>query len=362
MSKNIYLTPGPSELYFTVQDHLKTAIQEDVCSISHRSQAFMDIYQNTAARVKELLGVPEEYYLVFTNTATEVWERLIQNCAEKQTYHLVNGSFSKRFYEFSGLLGRKATKLDVPFGEGFDIDQVVVPEEAEMICVTQNETSSGAALPVDAIYQLREKYPDQLIAVDAVSSVPYLNIDYRKIDSLFFSVQKGMGLPAGLGVWIFNQRCVEKANSLEAKGLSIGTYHSIPSLLEKAVKHQTPATPNVLGIYLLGKVCEDMLRRGVEQIRQEVEHKAALTYNFFEAHPNFECFVQKKEHQSQTVLVANLVNCTFQQVSEYLKPHLLQVGSGYGKWKTSQIRIANFPTHSKETFFKLLDLLQEFKA
>ena len=34
------------------------------------------------------------------------------------------------------------------------------------------------------------------------------------IDTAFFSVQKAFGLPAGLGVWIANEKCLEKAKRL----------------------------------------------------------------------------------------------------------------------------------------------------
>ena len=359
--KPVFLTPGPSELYFTVEDHIKQALRENACSISHRSKAFESYYKTAVDNVRTLLNVPESYHIVFTASATEVWERLIQNCVEYQTYHLVNGSFSKRFYEFSALLGKNALNLEKPLGHGFELNEIDVHSETEMICITQNETSTGVSVPVEDIYKIREKYPDCLIAVDAVSSVPYVDIDINKIDSLFFSVQKGMGMPAGLGVWIFNERCVAKAHNLEEKQQLIGTYHSIPSLLEKAVKNQTPETPNVLGIYVLGKVCEDMLRKGIDVIRMETNYKAALINLLYKDHPMFSHAVDVESHRSKTVLVADVKGMSASDLIEKMKEHGIVIGSGYGKNKATQIRIANFPTHSKEIFEKLVDVINERK-
>ncbi|MEJ2006521.1 MAG: aminotransferase class V-fold PLP-dependent enzyme [Cyclobacteriaceae bacterium] len=92
----IYFTPGPSQLYFTVQEHLRTAIRKDIPSISHRSKQFELIYQETAERLTSLLNIPAGYQILFTSSATEVWERIIMNLVGHESYHLINGAFSKR--------------------------------------------------------------------------------------------------------------------------------------------------------------------------------------------------------------------------------------------------------------------------
>ncbi|MDZ7645884.1 MAG: hypothetical protein U5K54_01185 [Cytophagales bacterium] len=47
-------------------------------------------------------------------------------------------------------------------------------------------------------------------------------------------------------------------------------------MLANGIKNQTPETPNALAIYLLGKVVQDLLRRGIQTIRKETEYKAAI--------------------------------------------------------------------------------------
>ena len=86
----------------------------------------------------------------------------------------------------------------------------------------------------DFIRKIRQQNSESLIVVDAVSSLPYPTIDYEVVDSVFFSVQKGFGMPAGLGIWMVNPRCIEKAERLVANGHSIGSYHNIPTLLLNA--------------------------------------------------------------------------------------------------------------------------------
>ncbi len=359
--KNIFFTPGPSALYFTAEEHLKKAFKEQVPSISHRSKQFEKIYAEAVSNLKALLNIPEDYHIFFTGSATEIWERIIENCVSRHSFHYVNGAFSQRFYETAQELGRKATAVTVAAGTCANPSADDIPEDAELVAFTHNETSTGAMQPLEDIYKIRQARPHQLIAVDAVSSIPYPEIDYRQIDTAFFSVQKGFGLPAGLGVWIVNDRCIEKSRQLASEGISIGSYHTLPSLLSKGQKNQTPETPNVLNLYLLAKVSDDMLHKGIAQIRRETDYKAALLQHTVEQHPLLSAFVKEKKYQSKTVVVAE-TGIESSRIIEQLKQQQLIIGSGYGDYKQKHIRIANFPTHSKEQIEMLVDNLTGLKG
>jgi phosphoserine aminotransferase len=352
---NINFTPGPSQLYFTVADHIRTAFRDGIPSISHRSKAFENIYRSTLEGLRELLNLPADYHVFFTGSATEIWERMIQNLVDEKSFHLVNGAFSKRFFEIAGQLGKNPEKLEAPDGQGFD-GVVNIPNDAELIAVTQNETSTGVSLPLNFIYNLKIQNPHALLAVDAVSSLPFPEFDYGKLDSVFFSVQKGFGLPAGLGVWLVNDRCISRAEILRKNGTEIGTYHSLPSLRSFAVKNQTPETPNVLGIYLLDMVVKDMIRRGINAIRRETDYKAALLYHCLEKHGDLSPFVKEAQHRSRTVIVASSGAKTEEYTRKLMEKGIMP-GDGYGSARKSQLRFANFPTHSKEQFELLVDTL-----
>ncbi|MBK8292481.1 MAG: aminotransferase class V-fold PLP-dependent enzyme [Flammeovirgaceae bacterium] len=354
----INFTPGPSQLYFTVESHMRQAFRDGVPSLSHRSKEFETIFQETTSGLKALLGIPDEFHIFFTGSATEIWERSLQNLVADQSLHFVNGAFSKRYYEIATQLGKSPYKIEVAEGKGFD-QNVEIKSDVELIALTHNETSTGVSLPLAFINQFKSKFPDSLIVVDAVSSLPYPQFDYTKIDSVFFSVQKGFGLPAGLGVWVVNDRCITKAEHLLSKGISIGTYHNLPTLLANGIKNQTPETPNALAIYLLGKVVQDLLRRGIQIIRKETEYKAAILYQALSNHPLMKPFVEEPALRSQTVIVAETGDQT-ERIIKHLQKQQFYPGDGYGSKKKNQLRFANFPTHSKETFERLVDLFEEF--
>ncbi|MDN5199761.1 aminotransferase class V-fold PLP-dependent enzyme [Fulvivirgaceae bacterium BMA10] len=355
--KKLFFTPGPSALYFTAEEHIKQALKEQVPSISHRGKDFQKIFASAVENIKVLLNIPDDFHIFFTGSANEIWERLIENCVEHESFHLVNGAFSKRFHQVSHELGRNALALNSPHGTCASIEEILVPETSELIATTQNETSTGVMQPLQDMYTLRSRYPEKLLAVDTVSALPYADIDYTMVDSVYFSVQKGFGLPAGLGVWILNERCIEKANKLRSKGRSTGSYHSISSLLEKAGKNQTPETPNVLGMYLLSKVAADMIEKGITQIRKETEYKAAILYNMLEAHSLLDPFVKEKQHRSKTVIVAETKKTSSEIIGKVAETGMV-IGTGYGSFKEDHIRIANFPTHSKEQMEMLVDFLE----
>lgn len=351
----IYFTPGPSKLYPTIQGHIQEALKEDIGSLSHRSKVFEDLYQNIEKHLKLLLNIPKNYSIFFLSSATEGIERVIQNCVGKNSFHLVSGEFGDRFFQISGELGKKPEKQLVDINSE-KTTELKISKEAELICFTHNETSNGSSLPLEYIYQTKKHYPDKLIAVDIVSSVPVVDLDFTMTDCVFFSVQKGFGLPAGLGALIISPRVLDKACSLEPK-ISTGSFHSFRSLKKYADKNQTPETPNVLLIYLFSKVLEDMLEIGISEIRKEAKKKAGLLYSFFDRHPSFQPYIANHKFRSQTVVTVNTDGIP---LLERLRGEGLIVGGGYGKSKETQIRIANFPAHTIEDINKLLVAVKSF--
>lgn len=353
----VYFTVGPTQLAPRLRTHLDEAFARGIPSISHRSGAFRGIFAHARERVRRVLGAPEGIHVFFLGSATEAMERVAQNCAARSSFHLVQGAFGERFFKTALECGKSALKTEAPAGEGFDLSAVAVPEGAELIALTHNETSTGVALDPASFRLLRKRHPKAIIAVDIVSSTPYAALDYGAVDAAFFSVQKGFGMPAGLGVLLVNDRCIEKSRAVLEGGISIGSFHNFPTLLSYAAKEQTPETPNVLAIYLLGKVCDDYLERGMERIRAETEEKALLLYGLLEEHPRLRP-AAGSGCRSRTVIVAETPRGSA-PIIERMKARGFILASGYGAAKERQIRIGNFPQHSAADMKRLAAALAE---
>ena len=355
----VFFTPGPSQLYPTIPDHITHALEESVPSISHRSQAFKDIFQKTVASLKKLLLIPEDYSVFFVSSGTEAMERCIENCVEKKSYHFYNGSFSKRFYQTAIELQRSSVGYEAPAGEAFDLEKVTIEPDTEMICMTHNETATGVMLPLEFMYTMQRNHPHMLVAVDIVSSVPYVDLDYAKIDNSFFSVQKGFGMPSGLGVVILSPRALEKTEKMQKNGtLVVPSYKSFVDMKQYADKFQTKETPNVLGIYLLGKVAEDMIKYGVKRIRKQTDQKAQLIYDALSSDARYTLSVADPSVRSKTVIVAQVAGGSKSLIQKAREQGLI-IAAGYGSLKETHIRIANFPAHTLDQTKQLVTFLSQ---
>lgn len=331
------------------------ALDENIGSLSHRSLKFEELFHETTASLRKLLGVPPEFQIFFLASATEAWERIIENLVDAASFHLVNGAFSRKFYETAVKLGKRVSMHEVEDGKGFYMPGIEVSDEAEIICVVQNETSTGVAVPTHDLYYLKKNNPEKLLVVDMVSSAPYLDIDYEFVDAAFFSVQKGFGLPAGLGVLIVGPKAMARSKALESVRPR-GTYHSFATLERYARKNQTPETPNVLGIYLLRHVLEDMVTKGIDTIRKETDEKYVLIRDAVINNPKYHLFTADEDMRSHTVIVLEVEGGS-RPLIESLADANIVVGSGYGSHKLNHIRIANFPAHSLENMRSLITRL-----
>ncbi len=349
--KKIYFTPGPSELFFTVEEHIKSGLKNHIYSISHRSNEFKIIYESCVLNLKELINIPDGYHVSFLSSANEIWERLIQNLVLEDSGHFINGSFSQKFYEFS-LLNNINAKSYLFDKEEYSTDNL--SDTHELLSLTLNETSTGIMCNKKKISDIRSKAIKSIISLDCVSGLPSIPFNIIDVDTFYFSVQKCFGLPSGLGVWVYNDKCLDKHYKIKEKKIT-GTYHSLDRLHKMSLKNQTPETPNVLAIYVLSKVLEDMNNIGLETIIRDTNYKSSLIYNTIDRHQDLDTFIKNKTLQSKTIAIAT----TKKESSHYiekLEEKGLIIGKGYGS-ATNQIRIANFPTHSKEVFELLCDEL-----
>lgn len=346
----IYLTPGPAAAYPKLKDYLDDAWNEDVMSISHRGAKFTDIYRRAEDGLRGLMDVPTDWRVVFVGSATEAMERLVQGLVTTRSHHFVNGAFSKKWHQIAGQLGKDAMATKVVDGSGFEeaMDDADL-DGAELICATVNETSTGVMWPEADLRRIGERKDGALLALDIVSSAPVTTVPWDASDAVFFSVQKAFGLPAGLGVMLLGPRALERAEAMEAAGHATGSYHRLQALAAGAAKRQTPATPNVLGIYLLARVAEDMAQVGGGALRAQTAARADRLYTALEQHAHLEPFVADTAWRSPTVVVAHAHGGSA-AVRDHLRAGGFIAGSGYGVHKDLHVRLANFPATSAEEF------------
>jgi phosphoserine aminotransferase len=349
-----YFTVGPTQLYPRFREFLDEALAQDIGSISHRSSTFVELFHATSESVRAVLNAPADRQVFFAGSATEWMERSIQNLSAARTLHFVSGHFAKRFYEFALSQGRDARKVDQKQDGSFDLADVPTDFAPEMIALTHNETSNGTQLSLEFFASVRAAFPDALIALDIVSSAPIVPAAFMAADVVFFSVQKGFGMPAGLGVALVSPRAIAQAAALGASQYT-GAYHSFTKLADYAAKGNTVETPNVLGIYLLNMIARDLCARGIDTLTKETADKATLLRAALEHCIETELEPILPAYQSQTVIVAKTPGGS-KPIIERFKAAGITIASGYGDRKETHVRIGNFAAHSKADMERLASL------
>ena len=378
--------PGPTALHPLVGPGMRAAEAEGLLSESHRSPRFRRCVQAMNEALRELLGIPPEYRILLVGSASEAMERIIQGAVEHRSIHLVNGAFARRMRDVAGNLGREAWSVEVPDGASFDEDRLLAkagpggqwllpgdessdpvdplrcgpdPEGPELLAMTQNETSTGARIPPDRVHVLahRARARGLAVAVDLVTGWPTEGVDPARIDCGYFSVQKGFGLPAGLGVMVCSPELLERARTLRGRGVSVGGYFGLPALAAAAEKSETRATPNMLAIHLLRLVAEAYARTGREALAQGALEKGGRFWAGIESAEGLRPFVSDERIRSRTVLVVE-VDGGSDALRNRLGARGLLVGDGYGPWKGRHIRVANFPVQTPEMMEELLGALE----
>jgi len=342
--------PGPSKVYEQVPKWVKKAHDAGYLSVNHRSESFQSLYASVENLLKLKLEIPEQYRIVFLSSATESWEVIAQSVVRHSSHHVFSGAFGEKWFKYAHKLNSDVTHKLIDVQHPLRIDQFEVPNHAELIALTHNETSNGSRIPTDVILELRNNYPEKLIACDATSSFGGVRLPMDQADIWFASVQKCLGLPAGLGLMILSPRAVQRANEIGEQY----HYNSLNFILANADKHQTHYTPNVLAIYLLHEML-DMVKP-IKKTAATLHSRYKRLLKIFKDHPYFSQLIDEESNRSETVLTLTGPPSKIDSVKKKTFKAGIMLGNGYGDLKESTFRIANFPAIRK----KEIKHLEEF--
>ena len=350
----ITFAPGPSKVYDALPDYFHDAYQQGILSANHRSGVFMDMYKETERLFKEKLSVPSDYRLLFTSSATENWEIITQSLVQDSSFHIYSGSFGKKWFGFAQHINPATTGYVLDKNQEIDLNNLEIPAEVDVIAITQNETSNATQVKNSVLKALATAYPDKMLAVDTTSSMAGIFLDFSLADIWYASVQKCFGLPAGLGVLALSPKAIEK---VAAKG-EHGRYNSLSFMLENAATFQTHYTPNVLGIYLLMRVLDDM--PAIQHVNEKTENRMSQLEEVVAASQSLDFLVTNPACRSRTVLGVSGEEEFIKEIKKAAEAKGMTLGGGYGPLKPTSFRIANFPAVTDREFEALLRFLKSY--
>lgn len=350
----ITFAPGPSKVYDALPQYLQDAYAQGILSANHRSAVFMNLYRETEQLFREKLQLPADFTLLFTSSATESWEIISQSLVEQSSYHLYSGSFGKKWLEYAQHILPTTQGHKLAANESIPVDHLQLGPEVDLIAVTQNETANASQVPMSVLKALGQRYPEKMIAVDTTSSMGGIALDFSLADVWYASVQKCFGLPAGLGILLLSGKAKEKV----ARKGERGRYNSLSFMLENAASYQTHYTPNVLGIYLLFRVLQDL--DPIAQVDARLRDRMASLEAVVAQSSTFDLLVDNVATRSTTVLSVSGSEEAIAAIKKAAEKEEMQLGGGYGPLKASSFRVANFPAITDAEFGRLVDFLRSY--
>jgi aspartate aminotransferase-like enzyme len=333
MHKKLFI-PGPTEVREEILQAMATPM------IGHRSTAYADLQKSCEDKLKKLLNT-EGRVMLFTSSSTGVMEGAIRNCVAKKVLNTLNGEFSRRWFEIARSCGVEAETLEVAPGQAITpdlVDTALAKGGFDVLCLTYNETSTGILSPVPEIARLvRQKYPDVLILVDAVSCMAGVEIknDEWGLDVCLAGVQKCFALPPGLAVATVSARALERARTIPYRGY----YFDFIENEKFAQKYNTPATPSISHLFALDKQMDDMFAEGLAN--RYGRHLAMARHSRTWAKQHFALYGDEKYVSPTVTHITNTTGFDFSALNKELGKRGAQISDGYGPFKGKTFRIGH---------------------
>ncbi len=192
------------------------------------------------------------------------------------------GQFSHLWIDMCQRLGFEVEILETPWGEGAPVERYLASLSADKqhkikaVLVCQNETATGVTSDVAAVRQAIDsiKHP-ALLFVDSVSALA--SIDFRMdewgVDVCVSGSQKGLMLPAGLGVTCVSQKALEASK----KATSRRCYFDYGDMVQSNASGYFPYTPALPMLYGLRESLSMIAEEGLDNVFRRHSYLAAGT-------------------------------------------------------------------------------------
>jgi alanine-glyoxylate transaminase/serine-glyoxylate transaminase/serine-pyruvate transaminase len=203
--RHFLFVPGPTNVSERVLRAMDRPMED------HRSSAFPSLVRPLLEDLRKVFRTEAGQVFVFPATGTGGWEASLVNTRSPGDRLLAvrNGHFSNGFVETARRHGLEVDVVDVEWGQAAPPDRVEEALRADTaqqvtgVLVVHNETATGVTSDVAAIRRAIDAAAHPaLLYVDAVSSLACMpfELDEWGVDLVVTGSQKGLGLPAGLGI------------------------------------------------------------------------------------------------------------------------------------------------------------------
>ncbi len=265
--RNFLFVPGPTN----IPDRVARAMI--VPSEDHRSSSFPELTLPLFEETKKVFKSREGQVFLFPATGTGAWEAALTNTLSPGDRVLAPryGQFSTLWIDMARRVGLDVEVQEEEWGTGANPERIEEALRADRehrikaVLVVHNETTTGVTSDIGAVRKALDaaNHPAMLY-VDGVSSIG--SIDFRaeewRVDCAITGSQKGLMLPAGLGLVCVSKRALEAAKTAECRRV----FFDFADQAKANATGYFPYTPSVPMLYGLREALRCVEDEGLENI------------------------------------------------------------------------------------------------
>ncbi|MGH7534441.1 MAG: aminotransferase class V-fold PLP-dependent enzyme, partial [Gemmatimonadales bacterium] len=265
--RNFLFVPGPTNVPDRILRAMSRAMED------HRSSDFPTLSTPVLDDLRKIFKTTSGQAFVFPASGTGAWEASLANTLSPGDRVLAArfGMFSHLWIDMAQRLGLQVEVLDAEWGEGAPVERyhaVLAGDKGHQfkaVLFTHNETATGVTSDVAAMRAALDdlKHP-ALLMVDGVSSIA--SIDFRMdqwgVDLAVTGSQKGLMLPAGLGIVCASQKALAQYDQAKLPRC----FFDFGDMRKANATGYFPYTPSLPMLYGLRESITMLLEEGLENV------------------------------------------------------------------------------------------------
>ena len=341
----------PESVLEEIRDEMMNYRGSGMCvmEMSHRSAVFQQIVDEAEQDLRQLMGIPDNYKVLFIQGgATLQFSMIPMNLMKNgKALYIETGAWSKKAIAEAKKVGQVTvvSSKDINYTNIPDCSDLPIDADTDYVYICENETIHGVTW---------QKLPDtkgKVLVSDQSSmflSKPCNVSDYGLI---YAGVQKNVG-PAGMVVVIIREDLIRDDLGDLPVYLQYKTHADSGSMYN---------TPNCWDIYCCGKVFKYLLGiGGLGEMEKRNIAKAKVMYDFLDSSKMFTGTVNKE--------VRSLMNVPFVTASKELDAEVVAATkkAGYDNLKGHKsvggLRASIYNAMPIEGVQALVEFLKEFEA
>jgi alanine-glyoxylate transaminase/serine-glyoxylate transaminase/serine-pyruvate transaminase len=342
--RNFLFVPGPTNVPDRVLRAMTVSMED------HRSPIFPELTRACLNALKPVFKTTTGSPILFPSSGTGCWEAALTNCLNPGDKVLTSqfGQFSYLWADMCRRLGFEVELLETPWGEGAPVERYLDSLRADKqhkikaVLVCQNETATGVTSDIAAIRRAMDsvKHP-ALLFVDSVSALA--SIDFRMddwgVDVCVSGSQKGLMLPAGLGVTCVSQKALEAAKNSSSRRC----YFDYGDMVVANASGYFPYTPSIPMMYGLRESLAILAEEGLDNVFHRHSYLAGgMRAAVFEGWKLRLCATAPKWYSDtvSAIMVPDGVNGA-EVIARAFKRYNLALGAGLSKVAGKLFRIGH---------------------